>query len=326
MLSAKIVEVYKNKEEDVFKYMHLNGVENCLKISKNCTYSAVVKENNKAVLFVSSSYGCQQGCKFCYLTSKKIGYKRICYSEISQMIKNILLEQKNEIKDKYLKISFMGMGDVLSENFGLCFLIDDILKFVIENNICLGLDGIDIGTSFPKGVDKEYFKYLEEINKFLHNFYIENDKIKLNPRNKYSFDKKHDNESRTIVRLFVSLHSVDDSIRKLLMPKSESLDNIVKKLQFFNLDIIFHCIFFKGVNDKPHQCMNLEIFLLDNFKDSELRLLRFNKCDSIKEDLNESEKVDDIIKYFSASNLKFKYQISTGAEIKAACGQFICKK
>jgi adenine C2-methylase RlmN of 23S rRNA A2503 and tRNA A37 len=106
------------------------------------------------------------------------------------------------------------------------------------------------------------------------------------------------------------------------MPNSVSVDTIVSDIKQTDIDIIFHYIMFDRINDSAEDVNKLLSFF-DGY-DHELRLLRFNACPNI--DLKESMLVNDSIDILKKSDLKFKYQISAGSEIAAACGQFICKE
>jgi adenine C2-methylase RlmN of 23S rRNA A2503 and tRNA A37 len=55
----------------------------------------------------------------------------------------------------------------------------------------------------------------------------------------------------------------------------------------------------------------------------QLRLLRFNQCTNTK--YKESPRVDGLIRTLAKTVKDFKYQLSPGSEISAACGMFLMK-
>jgi adenine C2-methylase RlmN of 23S rRNA A2503 and tRNA A37 len=304
-----IVETYH--ADGVVKYIHANGLETTLKTIPTCGGST-----NKAVLFVSSSVGCRQGCKFCFLTAKKMKYCSVDTLMVINACKTVIDSAKDIIANKYLKISFMGMGEVLDSEINVFEVVKYIFDYTyLNNSMCLGIDGVDIGTSAPTVFNMIQIDRIKMIKYYLDTFI--KDKLDLNPDNDYSF--------RTTVRIFFSLHSIYN--RKMLMPKTRSLrdfNSLIRKFKNFN--IIFHYMMLSGINDRVSDIVDISDYIswYNLADDVELRLLRFNKCPGLEFD--ESDRVQEAIDYFSKCNIKFKYQISAGSEIMAACGQFICKE
>jgi adenine C2-methylase RlmN of 23S rRNA A2503 and tRNA A37 len=68
----------------------------------------------------------------------------------------------------------------------------------------------------------------------------------------------------------------------------------------------------------------LKFFKIPGMSNRELRVLRYN--DSNNSELKESKKICSAIEELKNSDLKFKYQVSAGSDISAACGQFICRR
>lgn len=302
-----IVEKYESP--GVTKFIHVNGMETTLKTVPGCGG----EEKNKAVLFISCSVGCEQKCKFCYLTTKQMKFEYVFDDTIVMAIKSVLDEI--DITDKYLKLSFMGMGEVFATTYDLHAIVLDIFDYAMSNELIKGIDGVDVGTSVPQGYSDTVIGDMHVINSYLHDLFLSG--VEFNPANDYAH--------RSFVRLFVSLHSVCSSIRFQMMPKTSSMMNLNGFLnRFQEIDIHFHVMLVKGVNDSPLDVIQLlDAFDWYKYKDRELRLLRFNKCDrSVYE---ESPNFDAFVEEANRRNIKFKYQESAGSEILSACGQFVCK-
>lgn len=317
----EIVEIYKNNTNDVIKYIHANGAETTLKTVPTCVDvdASVCENKNKAVLFISVSTGCQQNCKFCYLTAKKYPYKRLLESTIIRSCIEVIQASKKTLKDKYLKISFMGMGDVFISGNDMNDIVKKVFLYAYGNKYILGIDGVDICTSYPDVDNKNIYEEIKRLEKSI--FYLD---IPFNPYYNYTSKKTKDNKERTPVRLFISLHSLDNRIRQYLMPNTSSIAKILREINEVDIDIIFHYLLFDGINDSMEEIdLLLEYFKTDQMVDHELRMLRYNSCPNL--DLKESEIVEQSIEILKQSELKFKYQLSTGSEISAACGQFLCK-
>lgn len=305
-----IVETYHT--EGVSKYIHANGMETTLKTVPTCG-----TEKNKAVLFISASVGCKQKCKFCYLTAKKYPYAKITQDVLLNACKEVI--DVSDIQDKYLKISFMGMGEIMSEGHLNIFEISrDLFEYAfLEGQMCAGIDGVDVGTSAPATYYEAQIERIHVLNHYLRALHIAG--VPFNEANDYS--------DRSFVRLFFSFHSINNKGRFYLMPYTRSmrdLNNMVRKVER-NISIIFHHMLLEGENDTIMDVVGLRDCLLWYGEDVELRLLRFNKCPGIE--LNESPKVQEFIDFFlKEEKIRFKYQISAGSEISAACGQFLCKE
>jgi adenine C2-methylase RlmN of 23S rRNA A2503 and tRNA A37 len=313
---SKILEKFASEDGNTIKYIHLDGSENTLKIGLSCSGDQTI-DRRKAVIFLSSSVGCSQGCKFCFLTEKGYTYKAIPTQDVINNCIDVISDAKEMIKDRYLKISFMGMGDVFASGIDMYNVVMSVFDYATKNGYCLGIDGVDIGTSYPYTRNRQRtYHQIERMNDVLFK-----ERYILNPHNKYAYKTPHDNDHRTVVRLFVSMPSVDAKTKRLLMPKAENPNDIYSEVGMLSIDIIFHCIFIDGVNDSPKDIHNMIFYFVES--QYEVRLLRYNRCPGSM--FEESWSIDKIINTFKESPLKFKYQVSPGSEIQAACGQFLCK-
>jgi adenine C2-methylase RlmN of 23S rRNA A2503 and tRNA A37 len=320
-LPKSVAELFYNKEKTVCKVVHKSGAETTIKTNQSCDGTTDPK---KVVVFISSSVGCNQGCKFCYLTAKKYPYCKLSETIIIKNTLDAITACQDLIKGKYLKLSFMGMGDVFYENLNIKTIVRNIFKVLLIDKEIEGIDGVDIGTCMPNTSFLE--NKIVEISK-LNKYLFENYFLYFNPKNVYTdivMNKFGNVFPRTPVRLFVSLSTVDPGVRHYLMPNSIDIIDLENILDEVDTNIIFHCMFFEGLNDSFFYLRDLKEFVKKHYG-SELRILRFNKC-SNDVTLNESPNFWRIIDYFkNDKDIRFKYQISTGKEIQASCGQFICK-
>ena len=99
--------VDKHLASGVTKYIHRNGMETAIKTVPTCGV-----DKNKAVLFISSSVGCEQKCSICHLTTNNFKFNSIDDKTVIMACKVAI--DDFDISDKYLKISFMGMGDLFA--------------------------------------------------------------------------------------------------------------------------------------------------------------------------------------------------------------------
>lgn len=311
-----ITEEYISNDKQVIKLIHDDGTESTWKFNQTCDGK---ERNNKAVLFVSVSYGCAVKCRFCWLTAKKIPYKKINDRDIRRNIIDAIdwLDKVGfDPTEYYFKLSYMGMGDVFNEDFDIKHNSKLIIDYALNGVKFKGIDGVDVCTSLPN-LYHDKLRSVEALNKML-----------LEEINYRSFlNPNHDWTTRTPVRLFISLHSANTYPRRGLIPGSNIIVDICNFLCLQNdenkINRIFHVIFFEGINDDIQSIHNL-VKLAQTFN-AELRVLRFNKCSGMT--LNETNEANfwKIIEYLKTQKIKFKYQESPGSEVLAACGQFIGK-
>jgi adenine C2-methylase RlmN of 23S rRNA A2503 and tRNA A37 len=326
------MKIFRTTDNLVTKFIHDDGSETAIKtvksidnIKKDNILKSISVERNKYSFFISVSTGCEFSCGFCYLTMKNAQFKKLSKENILANLKEAILEEikhKPELKDKYVKLSWMGMGDAFNKPEIVSYVTIALLDFLFENNLAKGLDGVDLSTIFPENYDEKSGKIYRELNLKLDD-YPKNPKSFILDNVAQSNLKQYYNRSN--FRLFYTIGASSETKRKNIIPDSKSLDfaiNELKKITAGEINLIFHYMFIEGVNSTEKDVLEfLELVKKHNLKDYEIRILRYNFCDKslYKEDL----KFDDIIKKILPYIPKLKVQISAGSEVKAACGQFL---
>ena len=209
----------------------------------------------------------------------------------------------------------MGMGDSFLNLEKIYSCTKQILDYVFNIAKCAkGLDGIDIGTVFPK--QRDNLKWLNILNQYLIQEY--GHKININSKACWR---------RSPLRVFYSLHRTvkrDELIPNISkFSPHRDIQTLIYLKELCNIDVIFHYIFLEGINDHNYEIDRLK-YIFNIHKNFELRVLRYNECKDSP--YKESPKFMEIVKELNESILRIKYQISPGSEIKAACGQFLCKE
>lgn len=305
------MKVFKTDDGTVSKYIHDDGSETTIKMNGSCN-NALETNRDKFSVFLSSSVGCPLGCKFCYLTLGKRPYKKLDTDTIINNAKEAIEAKVKEnpwLRKKYVKLSWMGMGDAFLLN-PVSFrdinerLVDWLLR---DTGYAWGLDGIDISTVLPKG-EKGWPHQLANLNDLC------NSKYRLNPTN----------INKSPVRLFYSLHTPEN--RQELIPSSvygdsfSDLEYLNGVSEWYGIDLILHHMLLEGVNDDEESLAVVKDIVLHYTDQTELRVLRYNQHPLST--YRESTKFESIVKGLKESLPKFKYQVSDGAEILGACGQF----
>lgn len=298
----------------VTKYLHDNGTETSFKKQLSGSYvdslvNPDFKDKKKYSLVLSCSHGCQLSCSFCHLTQNGKPFNKINTGDVIANIKEVITDQINEdpsLKSKYIKFCWMGEGEPLLNYEMIRYVTEEVLFWVLENKYAVGLDGVDISTSMPR-VKKETIKNLEDFNKYLS-----------------LFNKNPNNKDKTALRLFYSLHSVDNDIRSKMMPKTVHIDDAVKCMKEvgddFGIDTIFHYTWIEGKNDSDDDVNNLIKFWNDNsLQKSQLRVLRYNSGSNRDEESYNLNKIVSKLREF-IPNLKVQH--SAGKDVQSSCGMF----
>lgn len=298
----------------VTKYLHDNGTETSFKKQLSGQYDSSLdypdfKNKQKYSLVLSCSHGCQLSCSFCHLTQNNKQFKKISAGDVILNIKSVIEDQIKEdpsLKNRYIKLCWMGEGEPLLNYEMIRYVTEEILYWVLENQYAEGLDGVDISTSMPK-VKKEIINDLNDFNKYL-----------------YIFNKNPNNKEKTPLRLFYSLHSVNDEIRSEMMPKTIKINDAVLNMKHvsdaFGIDTIFHYTWINGKNDSNEDVDKLIQFWIDNnLTKSQLRILRYNG--GLNRD-EESMNLNKIILKLKKAIPNLKVQHSAGKDVKSSCGMF----
>lgn len=332
-------ETFISDDDLVLKTIHVDGSETSIKTVSSCdTIRNPVTgelefnnvERNKYSVFASSSRGCFMNCNFCYLTIKNCNYMKLNEHGVLRNLKEAVMEQmkhKPDTKDRYIKLCWMGMGeDQISQPERTYNVTKRFLEWIMENEYAVGVDGVDLSTVLPR-VDPRWMYWFEKINDLVSQFPV-------NPNNTarvhgQGMQANTRYINRSPFRLFYSLHSGIQETRDKIIPRAMPLEDSIPLLKSYSIDnhrnVIFHHMFMEGQNDSVAE-VDAFLSLIDEYDlyKHEFRILRYNYCNN--SDFGESERFNKIIDCIADKLPLLKVQISTGTEVRAACGQFIVKQ
>lgn len=312
------MKIILSEDELTTKFIHKDGSETSIKTNLSGQYdsmlSLIEQDNDKYSIVISCSKGCPLACQFCHLTQKGVSHARLTTDQILSNLKeavDYIALTNPSIKNKYIKLCWMGMGDPFLELPLVIEVTEQLLSWVFENKYAKGLDGIDISTVFPK-------------RKFNLKGILS---VLVDKLNIYEATRNPKHLGNSLVRIFYSLHFANQATRDFMIPCSKmnhvGLAGLKGWCEELDVDLVIHYMFFEGVNDSKAEVDKL-IKLLETTqtKKYELRILRYNpdKQNSI---LEESSHLTAIIGYLKTRNVNVKVQHSSGKDVMAACGQFI---
>jgi len=333
-MNVQTFDVYRTEDGTVSKYIHEDGSETAIKLVKSVqsVFNPLTNkidvnhtDRNKYSIFISSSVGCYMKCKFCHLTLKKAKHTKINHAPLLANLKEALEDVvafNPDIKNRYVKLSWMGMGDAINKPDMVYEVTLKLLDWIFEKGYAIGLDGVDLSTVMPKLSD----------DLWIETFHLLDDKLKkykINPI--YTMDNvqattgSYSHKNR--FRLFFSVGSADQDKRHSVIPNAMQLRYAIPLLKKYSNDseftLIFHNLFVDGLNDSIYDVLALIKFIEIHFPENELRILRYNSC--AKNGLKESEQFVKYVRLLSGCLKFIKVQVSPGKEVSAACGQFIVK-
>ena len=337
------LETYVTEDGSVSKHIHPDGSETAIKVVNSCSnfinsdgnVEVSWVDRDKYSVFVSPSVGCQMSCPFCHLTIKKAAFQRLSPSDIISNVKQALLDdiaRRPEMTKRYVKLCWMGMGDAMFAPNAVHEVTCTILRWILDNKYAIGIDGVDISTVLPKITTVSIESQLRSRNSLVQL----NDTIKevwgdqLNPHSHMVEQADVSTHSRytgrSVLRLFYSLHSAVQSTRNIMVPNAASLESSMywlRYLQTKRVNVAFHQLFVEGMNDSPDEVQSI-IDWMQQFPDSELRVLRYNFCKNSPH--AEWTGVDGAIRMLIEAGVRVKVQVSAGSEVQAACGQFLVSR
>lgn len=260
--------------------------------------------------YVSSHNGCKMGCKFCWLTTQnQTQFKHVGLNEYILQLKTILdnvptpvaeNEKANKIR---INVNFMGRGDALA-NKTVLLNYPDLYESMLETVTNAGFGDLKMNVSsiLPYTI-----------------------------KQKNLFDIFLDYP----VHLYYSLYSVNDAIKRQLMPNAIDWRLALDKLAKFQQttlgenSLVFHGAFIKNVNDSQQDIENLVSEISKrNFKNTKFNLVRFNP--PIGSNLQETseDRLKEIFTFLSShmndNNLNKKSTLieRVGYDAYVSCGMF----
>ena len=331
--SAAGLSVNRTLDGSVTKYIHADGSETAIKLVKSIEnvrnpltgfLEEHRSERNKYSVFISSSVGCYMSCPFCHLTLKGAKYRPLSSESILNNLKEAIQERyafSPEIKDRYIKLSWMGMGDAVNEPETVRKVSIELLNWVFENGYAKGLDGVDLSTVLPPVNNAwigEFQRLEEQLKAYPRNPVYEMDNVAFS-NGYYSH--------RNLFRLFYSVHSAIQESRDRVVPRARGLQSAAALLKDYSQDgaypVILHHILVDGLNDSDAELDALIGFVNEHFAHNELRILRYNLAENGP--YAESSRFSEQIQKLAQGVNFLKVQVSPGNEVSAACGQFIVK-
>lgn len=325
-----MMESFRTDDGAVGKYVHSDGSETAIKcvpsqstfIRPDGTYETKHTDRHKYSIFISVSVGCFLKCPQCWLTLKDSKYVKLTAARVLANVQEALAAEvlaNPAIKDRYVKVCWMGMGDALSQPTIVQEVTLQLLEWITTNGYAAGLDSVDLSTVGPS-TKANWLDTFVQLNQALTHFTHNPHNLAVEQAQVSNIERY---ATRSTFRIFYSLHSAVQSTRDVIAPNTALLADITPTLHKVNesgLTLIFHQLFVEGINSTPTEVSSLVDYLAQ-FPNNEFRVLRYNECS--RSPYREWSEIDNAVETLIKSHPMVKVQQSAGSEVAAACGQFL---
>lgn len=256
-----------------------------------------IPEKDRGAVCISTQVGCAMGCKFCHTGSQHFT-RNLTTSEIVgqfMVARDVYKEWPSPTDEtRYLSnIVVMGMGEPLNN-------LDNVVRAL---NILTDSEGISISrrriTMSTSGIAPRIVEALQ----------------------------------RTGVRLAVSLHAPNNTIRSQIMPINDKfkIEEVMKACAEYQKGdhsryITFEYLLLKGINDSQENAKEL-INLLKKYKLRALfNLIPFNPWPNCNFEPSDKKTVEAFSKALESAGFAAPIRVARGQDILAACGQLKSKR
>jgi len=256
--------------------------------------SVLIPELERNTLCISSQVGCAMNCSFC-LTGTMGFMRNLKPAEIVNQVcgardyLRALPDRQHIGPDKITNVVFMGMGEPF-------------------NNLENVLTSLSIMTD-PRGLN------------------LTERRITVSTCGIAS--KLHELGDRSSVNLAISLHSIDDSLRRELMPVNDrySVDELLEACRNFPMPkrkrIMFEYILLEGINDSDRQAHELAKKLRGI--PCKINLIPYNDCPELNYKGSDRKRILAFQDILRKAHYSVFIRNSRGSDISAACGQLAGK-
>lgn len=252
------------------------------------------------IIYLSSHNGCNQSCRFCFL-SQHGDTKMVDVNMENYILQfNSVVEQINKsklVKATKCHMNFMARGEPLLNHTlvnNSYELFDKLKKTLYDSNLNLETK-FNVSSIIPS----TFYGNLENIF-------------------------EHPDST-----LYYSLYSVDDKFRKKWLPKAmnpfKALDMIKSMQEKNGKEVVIHNCFIKSQNDSDESIMHMFDALLARDIKFRFNLVRYNTFDASKFQETDENTLNKIVEYANMITHRNdnKMVSRVGFDVAASCGMFI---
>lgn len=251
----------------------------------------VRREEDTFIIYLSSQWGCNKSCRFCWLTQQnETNMENLWPRQFISQIKNVMNHYMTQPKAKKVHVNFMSRGEPLSNHF----------------------------------LETQFFQEMED---YIHTFDSELEVVfKISTIMPWDEDLNY-NIKKNNVEIYYSLYSVNEQFRKKWLPKAMDPYRALLTLKDWKIRrngrIKIHYALIKGENDSWRDATDVVDMLKSlKFNSLEFNIVRFNPFD------DKYVESDQIILYTNVlKDNGHSVQIvpRVGYDVYASCGMFMGK-
>lgn len=279
----KLLKKVQSQTDNVTKYV-FSTEENFI-----VEFSYIDKNDGKDIICVPCQTMCNLGCKFCHTTDfiGKIKVRNLFSYEISIGINYIYIDQELKSKNRTLLISYMGIGEPMTN-------VDNVIESMrfIRDTIITPVR-FAVATCIPEKHIKDFVSFVFLIKE-------------------YKLD----------VKLHFSLHYTDDTVRKQWMPSVLDIASSIATINWYTImtgmPLEIHYTLIKDVNDSAVDAYELGNLLSNT--NCTVKFLQFNEKQNLE--AKASEQFKYFIANFEVHDIEYEVYTPPGIDISASCRSF----
>jgi len=304
----KVSKTLKSKLDPSVNWVFQDGKGN---YEARCVWRKVLdknkKEKPKLAIYVSSHSGCNQGCKFCYLTQLNQTWFKHCSIENYQKQVSTVLDHYDKIVNEYpnskalrANVNFMARGEPLA-NKNVINSYQDVYNTIQDRGQQSNFNTLkmNISTIMPHTIRHR---------------------------------KLSDIFGHTNTEIFYSMYSINDKFKKEWMPNaihySEALSKLKEWQEFSNQPITIHGTFIEGYNDNIDEVKQMADVIKSYDLFGKINIVRFNPPPGLEYIKESSESMLNMFLNILSSSLresssKSKIVPKVGEDVYTSCGMFV---
>lgn len=273
--------------------------------------SRVVPKNDRVSVYVSSQSGCNQGCKFCWLTAtKQTSFRHVDITRYAEQVDTALayIREQDGVVPR-VNINFMARGEPLMNRYVVNQYpqLEETLNGIVYRYTETPMK-INISTIMPRGFQRRLIDTFHPTR----------------------------NPDTILPHLYYSVYSMDAAFRRKWIPSAMDPQSALDLLREYNeatpsIPVTFHFALIAGENDSLESIADiLKAIRVRDFRSYKFNIVRFNPppgSSYVESPEPQIKKIFAALQEYARDD-GYRYSRSrivprAGPDVYASCGMFV---